>query len=440
MHVKLLSDDVTNLEHGVSDLVSVDIFIRVLLLSLCELFFFVSHVRIHLLYSPEPIQVPALSPGRAIRCHWASCSLQRDTCKVICTVKKCLWVAAADVDNHIIGLLVPVVLLWCLDSRPALANAVSVPEVHHDLLIRRLHSGVLLALSHCLHLALLMLDLLRDLRKLITKLMISDLEAACVGSRDWNGSLEMRLLMNTLHHRPRLEEVVGALKLWLAACGWLLCRITLRQRLTHLHWLPYSAHYWVLLMYAFAWKVKLTCSIIFADLFLKIVLVNLISCETSLGWVLESLHKPLSLKVWVEAHRRSYLFSFLTRPHLPHSPLWLGRRTINIAIALEGRLNALIVRPHRAKAHSWRSNHLPGVLLLRKTLSIVVWLSDRFHSHLLAITCFGYSSFVVVYSTIYLRLGWRRQLGPCNYSRGAHERSSSLNSQQSSSWLWLGPG
>lgn len=125
-------------------------------------------------------------------------------------------------------------------------------------------------------------------------------------------------------------------------------------------------------MFIFAWNVKLACSIVFADLFLKIVLVNLIPCETRLGRVLESLHKPLSLKVRVEAHRRSYLFSLLTRSHLPHSPLRLSRRTVNIAIALERRLNALIVRSHRAKAHSWRSNHLPVVLLLRKTLSIVV--------------------------------------------------------------------
>ena len=57
-----------------------------------------------------------------------------------------------------------------------------------------------------------MLDLLRNLRELVAKLMISDLEAACVGSRDGNGSLEMRLLMDALHHRSRLEEVVGALK------------------------------------------------------------------------------------------------------------------------------------------------------------------------------------------------------------------------------------
>ena len=217
MHVKLLSDDVTNLEHGIRDLVSVDIFIRVLLLSLCELFFFISHVRIHLFYRQvfrlvEPIEVPALFPRCAIRCHWASCSLQRDARKFICTVKKCLWVAAAYVDNHIIGLLLVPVVLNCLNSRAALTNAVSVPEVHHDLLIRRLHGGVLLAFSHCLHLALLMLDLLGNLRELVAKLMISDLEAACVGSRDGNSSLEMRLLMDALHHRSRLEEVVGALK------------------------------------------------------------------------------------------------------------------------------------------------------------------------------------------------------------------------------------
>ena len=103
-------------------------------------------------------------------------------------------------DNHVIGLLPVLVVLYCLNSRAALTNAVSVPEVHHDLLVRRLHGGVLLAFSHCLHLALLMLDLLGNLRELVAKLMISDLEAACVGSRDGNSSLEMRLLMDALHH------------------------------------------------------------------------------------------------------------------------------------------------------------------------------------------------------------------------------------------------
>ena len=115
-------------------------------------------------------------------------------------------------DYHVIDILFSVVLP-CLDSRPALTNAVSVSEVHHDLLVRRLHSGVLLAFSHCLHLALLMLNLLRNLSKLVTKLMVVDLETACVGSRDRDGSLEMRLLMDALQHGSRLEEIVGALKL-----------------------------------------------------------------------------------------------------------------------------------------------------------------------------------------------------------------------------------
>lgn len=181
------------------------------------MFFFISHVRIHLFCRQvfrlvEPTDGPVLIPRIAIRCHWASCSLQRDARKFIRTVKKCLWIAAADVDNHVIGLLPVLVVLYCLNSRAALTNAVSVSEVHHDLHIRRLHSGVLLAFSHCLHLALLMLDLFRNLLELVAKLMILDREATCVASRDGNGSLEMRLLMDALHHRSRLEEVVGALK------------------------------------------------------------------------------------------------------------------------------------------------------------------------------------------------------------------------------------
>ena len=60
-------------------------------MSLSELLFFISHVRIllfhrHVFRLVKPIKVPTLSPRLAIRRHWASLSLQRGACKFICTV------------------------------------------------------------------------------------------------------------------------------------------------------------------------------------------------------------------------------------------------------------------------------------------------------------------------------------------------------------------
>ena len=127
---------------------------------------------------------------------------------------------------------------------------------------------------------------------------------------------------------------------------------------------------------------KLACTIVLSNAFLKIMLIDFIFREECLSLVFERLHKPFGLKVRVEPHRRPNLLRLLPGPHLPHSPLGLGRGTINEAIAFKSRLNPVLIRAHRAEAHPRRANHLPIVVLLRETFPVVVRLSHGFYGHL----------------------------------------------------------
>jgi len=55
-------------------------------------------------------------------------------------------------------------------------------------------------------------DVAGNLGELVSKLIRCDLQAAGISSRNRNGRLEVRLLMNVFHHVAWINEVVGPLQ------------------------------------------------------------------------------------------------------------------------------------------------------------------------------------------------------------------------------------
>ena len=191
----------------------------------------------------------------------------------------------------------------------------------------------------------------------------------------------MRLLVNRLHHGPRLEEVVRALQFRLAARRGYVDRVPKHVRL--LLGLDCSHRRVVFHVDTGLGETELACAIVLTDLLLEIVLIHLLSCEESLCLVLQCLHESFRLEVRVEAHGRPDLFLLLPWSHLPRAPLGLCRRAIDKAVAFEGCLDAFSIGERRSKVHPWRPHHLALVLHLGEALAVVVRLCHRLHSHLL---------------------------------------------------------
>ena len=279
-------------------------------------------------------------------------------------------------------------------SRSTLAYAIPITQIRQHLLILwRFHTLLLLllAIPHRLHSTLHQVYMLRYLGKLISKLICVHFDTARVPPWHRYRRLEMCLLMDIFHHWTGFEEVVGLLEFGGTAFGrlvyWSICLSA--SFLGHLDWLShgcgvFSGHDWIVLESIISTHCyfKLTCTIVLSDAFLKIMLIDFIFSKECLRLVFQRLHKPFGLKVWIEAHRRPYLLGFLSRPHLPHSPLRLRRCAVNEAITFECCLDPFFIRAHGAETHARRANHLSIMVLLGKTPPVVVSLCHGFYGHL----------------------------------------------------------
>ena len=202
-------------------------------------------------------------------------------------------------------------------------------------------------------------DVAGNLGELVPKLISFDLQTAGISSRNRDGRLEVRLLMNVFHHVAWLNKVVGPLQSRMTTSSYRgLRRGAYFWRLWHrLHRTCQEGRRGIRCQ-SIAHHKELARFVVYLNLFLQSLVIffiasNLLSREKGLSLVLECFHEAFSLEVRVEAHVRPDLPRLFSRSHLPNCPLWVCRLAIDVAVSCSGCGQALVVGAHSSKRHAW---------------------------------------------------------------------------------------
>ena len=240
----------------------------------------------------------------------------------------------------------------------------------------------------------------------VAKLILLYLNATSIGLWHRNGRLEMCLLVNTIHHGLRSQEVVRSLQV----------RFAINFRCVFHRHNTWRAGFlaWNVLTDFLCRYIEFSCFVVLSDLFLKTLGVWAITCyffprEKLLSLVLQWLHETFGLWMRIEAHWRSNLVSFVPWSHDPGLFLGKVRAVINIATVLYSFLHSIGVSTRCSKVHSRRSYHLGCVPHLLKALPVVICFFNWLNRHVL--NEWSHTASIVRHQTLTLRLwNWNEKL------------------------------